>query len=141
MLAAMILGADAVQMGTRFVASLESSAHENFKNKVVNTNEGETRLTLKEITPVRLIKNEFFNQIQSIYENNGDLEQLKNTLGRGRAKKGMFEGDMKEGELEIGQAASQLKEILPAADIVNNILNEFKLAQQSIINKSLPLIR
>lgn len=135
MLAAMVLGADAVQMGTRFVASQESSAHENFKQRVLNTKEGETKLTLKEITPVRMIKNEFYNEIDSLYNINASVEELKNKLGRGRAKKGMFEGDLKEGELEIGQAASQLTEVLPAAEIIGNILHEFKLAM-SVSNRN-----
>ena len=132
MLAAMVLGADAVQMGSRFVASEESSAHINFKQKVVGLSEGETQLTLKEITPVRLIKNDFYNEVKKIYESNGTLEELKNKLGRGRAKKGMFEGDMIDGELEIGQAASQVNTILPAKEIVNQILEEFKWAKNDI---------
>ena len=132
MLAAMILGADGVQMGTRFVASQESSAHLNFKNKIVDLNEGETKLTLKEITPVRLIKNDFYHEIEKIYQNDGDLEELKRTLGRGRAKLGMFEGDMSNGELEIGQAASQLKQILPAKEIVNQIMTEFNEAKNTL---------
>ena len=132
MLAAMVLGADGVQMGTRFVASEESSAHINFKQKVVELNEGETHLTLKEITPVRLIKNDFYDEVQKIYESDGTLQELKDKLGRGRAKKGMFEGDMIHGELEIGQAASQVNTILPAKEIVNQILEEFKLAKNDI---------
>ncbi len=132
MLAAMVLGADGVQMGTRFVASEESSAHINFKQKVVGLREGETQLTLKEITPVRLIKNDFYDEVQKIYEDDGTLEELKNKLGRGRAKKGMFEGDMIYGELEIGQAASQVNNILPAKEIVNQILEEFKRAKNDI---------
>ena len=132
MLAAMILGADGVQMGTRFVASQESSAHLNFKNKIIDLNEGETKLTLKEITPVRLIKNDFYHEIEKIYQNDGDLEELKRTLGRGRAKLGMFEGDMSNGELEIGQAASQLKQILPAREIVNQIMTEFNEAKNAL---------
>ena len=132
MLAAMVLGADGVQMGTRFVASEESSAHINFKQKVVELNEGETQLTLKEITPVRLIKNDFYDEVQKIYESDGTLQELKDKLGRGRAKKGMFEGDMIQGELEIGQAASQVNTILPAKEIVNQILEEFKLAKNDI---------
>lgn len=132
MLAAMVLGADGVQMGTRFVASEESSAHINFKQKVVGLREGETQLTLKEITPVRLIKNDFYDEVQKIYEDDGTLEELKNKLGRGRAKKGMFEGDMIDGELEIGQAASQVNTILPAKEIVNQILEEFKWAKNDI---------
>ena len=132
MLAAMILGADGVQMGTRFVASQESSAHLNFKNKILDLNEGETKLTLKEITPVRLIKNDFYHEIEKIYQNDGDLEELKRTLGKGRAKLGMFEGDMSNGELEIGQAASQLKQILPAREIVNQIMTEFNEAKNAL---------
>ena len=132
MLAAMILGADGVQMGTRFVASKESSAHLNFKNKIIDLNEGETKLTLKEITPVRLIKNDFYHEIEKIYQNDGDVEELKRTLGRGRAKLGMFEGDMSNGELEIGQAASQLKQILPAREIVNQIMTEFNEAKNAL---------
>ena len=132
MLAAMVLGADGVQMGTRFVASEESSAHINFKQKVVELNEGETHLTLKEITPVRLIKNDFYDEVQKIYESDGTLQELKDKLGRGRAKKGMFEGDMIHGELEIGQAASLVNTILPAKEIVNQILEEFKLAKNDI---------
>ena len=128
----MVLGADGVQMGTRFVASEESSAHINFKQKVVGLREGETQLTLKEITPVRLIKNDFYDEVQKIYEDDGTLEELKNKLGRGRAKKGMFEGDMIDGELEIGQAASQVNTILPAKEIVNQILEEFKWAKNDI---------
>lgn len=131
MLAAMVLGANGVQIGTRFVASHESSAHEKFKQKVLGLNEGETKLTLKEITPVRMIKNEFYTEIDNLYNNNASIEELKNKLGRGRAKKGMFEGDLHQGELEIGQAASQLKGILPAADIVNNIMREFNLAKST----------
>ena len=126
MLAAMILGADAVQMGTRFVASKESSAHNNFKQKVIDTNEGDTKLTLKEITPVRLIKNDFFNELNNLYLQNATVEQLKSKLGRGRAKKGMFEGDLSSGELEIGQAASQLIEILPVSKIIEQIINEYR---------------
>ena len=132
MLAAMILGADGVQMGTRFVASQESSAHLNFKNKIIDLNEGETKLTLKEITPVRLIKNDFYDEIEKVYQNDGELEELKRTLGRGRAKLGMFEGDMSNGELEIGQAASQLKQILQAREIVNQIMTEFNEAKNAL---------
>ena len=135
MLAAMVLGADGVQMGTRFVASQESSAHLNFKNKILDLNEGETKLTLKEITPVRLIKNEFYHEIEKIYQNDGDVEELKRTLGRGRAKLGMYEGDMTNGELEIGQAASQLKHILPAGEIVRQIMTEFNEAKNALMVK------
>jgi len=125
MLAAMILGADAVQMGTRFVASKESSAHKNFKNIVLKAKDGDTKLTLKEITPVRMMKNKFYQEISHLYENNPTKEQLLKKLGRARAKLGMFEGDLDEGELEIGQASSQINNILSACDIVNQIIDEF----------------
>lgn len=128
MLASMILGADAVQIGSRFVASEESSAHINFKNAVVEAKEGDTQLTLKEITPVRLIKNEFYQQVASAYEEGASLDDLKSLLGRGRAKKGMFEGDLNEGELEIGQISGIIDEVKPAAIIVEEILAEFKTA-------------
>lgn len=128
MLAAMTLGADAVQIGSRFVASEESSAHQNFKNKVVESKEGDTILTLKELTPVRLIKNKFYQDVELAYQNKANAEQLKSLLGRGRAKKGMFEGDLDEGELEIGQISGMLDEILPASTIVKNIIDEYRLA-------------
>lgn len=133
MLAAMNLGADGVQIGSRFVASNESSAHQNFKDTVVNANEGDTQLTLKEITPVRLVKNSFFNQVQEAYAKCSTPEEMKELLGRGRAKKGMFEGDLNEGELEIGQVSGFIKEIKPAAEIVSEIIEEYKvaLAEQS----------
>ena len=126
MLSAMILGADAVQIGSRFVTSEESSAHQNFKQSVINTKEGETELTLKEITPVRLIKNNFYNQVQQAYKNDANIEELKTLLGRGRAKKGMFEGDLNEGELEIGQVSGLINSILPAKDIISEILSEYR---------------
>jgi enoyl-[acyl-carrier protein] reductase II len=128
MLAAMNLGADGVQIGSRFVATFESSAHENFKNKIVNLPEGETILTLKELTPVRLVKNEFYTQVEKAYAANADEDILKQILGRGRAKKGMFEGDLVEGELEIGQVSSLISKIMPAAEVVNEIISEYKLA-------------
>ena len=128
LLAVLNLGADAAQIGTRFIASKESSAHKNFKNIVVNANEGDTQLTLKELTPVRLVKNEFYKQIEKAYENNASTEEITELLGRGRAKKGMFEGDLVEGELEIGQVASLVTEIQPAAEIVQEIINEYKIA-------------
>jgi enoyl-[acyl-carrier protein] reductase II len=128
MLAAMVLGADAVQIGSRFVASHESSAHQNFKNKVVETKDGGTQLTLKELTPVRLIKSPFYDKIKEAYLADASAEELKELLGHGRAKKGMFEGDMDEGELEIGQVASIINEIKPAAEIVDEIINEYRLA-------------
>ncbi|MDB3907179.1 nitronate monooxygenase [Crocinitomicaceae bacterium] len=128
MLAAMNLGADAVQIGSRFVASHESSAHNNFKKVVVDAKEGDTLLTLKEVTPVRLVKNEFYQQLQEAYKNGASAEELKEILGRGRAKKGMFEGDLVEGELEIGQISGLIHEIKPAADIVTEILEEYRVA-------------
>jgi len=131
MLAAMVLGADGVQIGSRFVASNESSAHLNFKEKVVNTNDGETLLTLKELAPVRLIKNKFFNELQELYQQKPTVEQLKEKLGRSRAKKGMFEGDLDDGELEIGQIAGLIHEIKPAAEIVKEIVAEFTEAKKS----------
>ena len=129
MLAAMVLGADAVQIGSRFVASKESSAHLNFKNEVLKTEDGGTHLTLKELTPVRLIKNNFYQQVQQLYQQQAGSDQLKELLGRGRAKKGMFEGDLVEGELEIGQIAGLIHQIKPAKHIIDEIVNEFKDAQ------------
>lgn len=128
MLAAMNLGADGVQIGSRFVASIESSAHQNFKKVVVDANEGDTDLTLKNLTPVRLVKNAFYNQLKEAYERNADVEELKAILGRGRAKKGMFEGDLVEGELEIGQIAGLIHEIMPAKEIVDEIIAEYRTA-------------
>ena len=130
MLAAMNLGADGVQIGSRFVATPESSAHQNFKDYVVKANEGDTLLTLKEITPVRLLKNEFFEKVQEAYKNDASIEELQNLLGRGRAKKGMFEGNLVEGELEIGQVSSLINEIKPAADVLREILHEFEIARR-----------
>lgn len=130
MLAAMVLGADGVQIGTRFVASVESSGHENFKNLVTQIGEGETQLTLKELAPVRLIKNEFYQQVQEAYQHGAGKDELIQLLGRGRAKKGMFEGDLVEGELEIGQISGLIDEVLPAAEIVQQIITEYKAAQQ-----------
>lgn len=132
MLAAMILGADGVQMGTRFVASEESSAHVNFKNTVVNINEGETQLTLKELAPVRLIKNKFYNDIQELYTKCPSKEELESLLGKRRAKRGMFEGDLIEGELEIGQISGLIHDILPVETIINNVMNEFIQTQKYI---------
>jgi enoyl-[acyl-carrier protein] reductase II len=131
MLAAMVLGADGVQIGSRFVASNESSAHTKFKEKVVNTQDGDTLLTLKELAPVRLIKNKFFNELQDLYKQCPTAEQLKEKLGRSRAKKGMFEGDLDDGELEIGQIAGLIHEIKPAAEIVKEIMAEFNEAKKS----------
>ncbi len=125
MMAAFALGACGVQVGSRFVLSEESSAHENFKNKVLEVGEGDTVLTLKQLTPVRMIKNEFYNQVAAAENRCADVEELKTILGRARAKKGMYEGDLKEGELEIGQVSASVKKIMPAADIVEEIWLEF----------------
>jgi len=125
MLAAMVLGAEGVQMGSRFVASEEASSHINFKNAVIHAAEGDTQLSLKQLTPVRLLKNEFFRQVQEAELKGSSKEELAALLGRARAKKGMFEGDMEQGELEIGQVSSLLKNILPAKTIVENVGNEF----------------
>ncbi len=133
MLAAFALGAEGVQIGSRFVASLESSAHQAFKQSVINVNEGDTMLALKKLTPVRLIKNKFFEEVFLAEKNGADENTLKEMLGRGRAKKGMFEGDLNEGELEIGQAASLIKEIKPAAAIVDEIWNEFLEAKKELL--------
>ncbi len=136
MLAAMVLGADGVQVGSRFVASHESSAHQNFKNTVLATHEGDTHLTLKELAPVRLIKNSFYQQVQEAYASCATKDELIKLLGRGRAKKGMFEGDLDEGELEIGQVSGLIDEILPAAEIVEQIIAEFNLAKSGISSHS-----
>ncbi len=128
MLAAMNLGADGVQIGSRFIATPESSAHENFKQTVIDTPEGGTQLTLKELTPVRLIKNAFYNEVESAYQRCASQEELKALLGRGRAKKGMFEGDLINGELEVGQISGLIQEIKPAAEVVEEILDEFRAA-------------
>lgn len=134
MLAAMVLGADGVQIGSRFVASTESSAHINFKNMVVETQDGGTDLTLKELAPVRLIKNKFYHQVQDLYAHKPTKEQLQNLLGRARAKKGMFEGDLEEGELEIGQIAGLIHEIKPASQIVEDIISEYEKVKLDIKN-------
>jgi enoyl-[acyl-carrier protein] reductase II len=134
MLAAMVLGADAVQIGSRFVASEESSAHPHFKQKVIDAQEGETQLTLKELAPVRLIKNKFYNDVQQAYAAKATIDDLKVLLGRARAKKGMFEGDLEEGELEIGQVSGLIKDIQPAHVILESIWQEFTQAQQNILS-------
>jgi len=128
MLAAMVMGAEGVQMGSRFVASEEASSHINFKNAVINSNEGDTILTLKQLTPVRLIKNNFYNQVQEAENKGASVEELKAILGRARAKKGMFEGQLEEGELEIGQVGANVIDILPAAKIVDEVWQGFKEA-------------
>ncbi len=134
MLAAMVLGADGVQIGTRFVASEESSAHDNFKQMVVNAQDGDTQVTLKELTPVRLIKNKFYLAVQELYKQNPTVEALQTLLGRGRAKLGMFEGDLDEGELEIGQVCGLIHDIKPVSKIVDDIIHEFEIAKNNIPN-------
>lgn len=132
MLAAMILGADGVQMGTRFAMTEESSSHENFKQLLTQVEEGDTIVTLKELAPVRLIKNEFYQQVQQAYQNCASAEELKEVLGRARAKRGMFEGDLKEGELEIGQISGLIHEIKPVAEVIKEIVEEFN---ESVIQR------
>ena len=132
MLAAMVLGADGVQVGSRFAASVESSAHENFKNKILETKEGETQVTLKELAPVRLIKNKFYQDIQELYAKCPTKDELATLLGRARAKRGMFEGDLDEGELEIGQIAGLILEIKPAAEILKEMITDFELAKNEV---------
>ncbi|TQO37794.1 enoyl-[acyl-carrier protein] reductase II [Arenibacter algicola] len=132
MLAVMVLGADGVQVGSRFVASNEASSHPLFKQKVVEAGEGATQLTLKELAPVRLIKNKFYSDIQKAYADCATVEELKSLLGRARAKKGMFEGDLEEGELEIGQVAAIIHEIKPAAQIVVDMMEEFNHAKAEV---------
>ncbi|WP_339728977.1 NAD(P)H-dependent flavin oxidoreductase [Maribacter stanieri] len=125
MLAAMVLGADGVQVGSRFVASEEASNHIKFKEVVVNAKEGDTQLTLKELAPVRLIKNKFYQEVQKAYAEGATTEELKMLLGRGRAKKGMFLGDLEDGELEIGQVSALIHDIKPAGEIIKDLMNEF----------------
>lgn len=132
MLAAMVLGADAVQVGSRFVASEEASSHPNFKEMVVKAGEGDTVLTLKELAPVRLLKNKFYQDIERLYQSSPSKEDLIKLLGRARAKKGMFEGDLEEGELEIGQVAGLIHEIKPAAEIVKEMIEEFEIAKSAV---------
>jgi enoyl-[acyl-carrier protein] reductase II len=132
MLAVMVLGADGVQVGSRFAASVESSSHENFKKTIVTTNEGDTQLTLKELAPVRLIKNKFYNDIQLLYTKCPTPDDLKTLLGRARAKRGMFEGDLVEGELEIGQIAGLIHDIKPVVTIVKDMIAEFEIAKREV---------
>ena len=134
MLASMCLGADGVQIGSLFAASKESSAHENFKSKIIDSKLGDTQLTLKELTPVRLLKNEFYDKIQNAYKSNASKEELINLLSKGRSKKGMFEGDMKNGELEIGQISASIKNISSVKEIINNLMHEFNLKKQQLTN-------
>ena len=135
MLAVMVLGADGVQIGSRFVASDEASSHELFKQRVVEAGEGDTQLTLKELAPVRLIKNKFYQDVQRAYERGATKEELKAILGRARAKRGMFEGDMVEGELEIGQVSALIHDIKPAEQIVTEIVQEFEEAKYNISSR------
>ena len=132
MMAALNLGADAVQIGSRFVASDEASAHINFKNEIIKAAEGDTKLTLKELTPVRLLRNDFYNKVEEIYLKGGGPDDLAQLLGRGRAKKGMFEGDLTEGELEIGQVSGMINKIIPAGAIVEEIIDEYTSLRKDI---------
>lgn len=134
MLAAMTLGADGVQLGSRFAASLESSSHVNFKQTILETKEGDTVLTLKELAPVRLIKNKFYNDVQELYSKCPTKEDLETLLGKRRSKRGMFEGDLVEGELEIGQIAGLIHEILPVEKIIQNLIQEFETAKNKVSN-------
>jgi len=137
MLAAMILGAQGVQIGSRFVASKESSAHQAFKTEVIRAKDGDTQLILKELTPVRLLKNKFFQDVVQLYQSHPTQEDLKKLLGRARAKRGMFEGDLEEGELEIGQIAGLIDDILPVKEIVEQIISEFNAANKGMSNLKL----
>ena len=134
MLATMVLGADGVQIGSRFVASKESSAHSAFKDVIVKAKEGDTQLTLKELAPVRLIKNKFYNQVEALYKTAPSVEELKMLLGKSRAKKGMFEGDLDYGELEIGQISGLINDIKPASQIVKDIIKEFDTVKLNVSN-------
>lgn len=134
MLAVMVLGADGVQVGSRFAASTESSSHHDFKKTIIEVQEGGTQLTLKELAPVRLIKNKFYNDVQELYAKCPTPEELKTLLGRARAKRGMFEGDLVDGELEIGQIAGLIHDIKPAANIIEDMMTEFEIAKQKIPN-------
>ena len=137
MAACTVLGAEGFQIGSRFVACIESSAHDNFKNAVLKAKEGDTELTLKELTPVRLLKNSFYDSVKEAYANNASKEDLHDLLGRGRAKKGMFEGDLIEGELEIGQVAGILDHLMSAEEIIKSLILEFNDAKNKIMNTSL----
>lgn len=133
MLAAEVLGADGVQIGSRFVASEEASSHISFKNAVIHATEGDTHLSMKQVVPVRLLKNKFYEQVQEAENRGASRDELIQLLGRGRAKKGMFEGDLDEGELEIGQVAAMVTQIIPAAEIVKEVWNEYKQAKENIL--------
>lgn len=132
MLAAMVLGADAVQIGSRFAATLESSAHKSFKETIINVKDGDTALTLKELAPVRLIKNSFYDKIQTLYKSNPSLEELQDLLGRARAKKGMFEGDLDNGELEIGQVAGLIHNIISAEEVIKELVTDYNIAKSLV---------
>lgn len=132
MLAAMVLGADGVQIGSRFAATIESSAHDNFKKTIIDVKDGDTHLTLKELAPVRLVKNNFYQQVQELYQQNPTVDQIKELLGRARAKKGMFEGDLVNGELEIGQIAGIIHEIKPAKQVLEEIIEEFQAVKDNL---------
>jgi enoyl-[acyl-carrier protein] reductase II len=134
MLAAMVLGADGVQIGSRFAASEESSAHINFKNTIIDVKDGDTQVTLKELAPVRLVKNKFYYEVQELYQQNPSIGQIKELLGRARAKKGMFEGDLEEGELEIGQIAGLIHKIKPAKEVLKEIIEEFNSIKKDIMS-------
>jgi enoyl-[acyl-carrier protein] reductase II len=133
MKAAMILGADGVQIGSRFAATVEASSHDNWKKKITELNEGDTHLTLKELAPVRMVKNKFFNELEEIYNTGRNTEALIASLGRARAKKGMFEGDMEDGELEIGQVSALINEILPVEKVFENLLKEFNEIKNPVL--------
>lgn len=132
MFAVMALGADGVQVGSRFVASNEASSHQDFKQMVVEAKEGDTQLTLKELAPVRLLKNKFYNDVTALYTKGPSVDELKTLLGRARAKRGMFEGDLEEGELEIGQVSGLIHDIKPVAEIIDDIIAGFKTAQDTM---------
>jgi len=135
MLAAFALGAEGVQMGTRFVATPESSGHQNFKDRLLETQEGDTQLTLKQLTPVRMIKNKFFKEVEAAEIGGATADELRTLLGRARAKKGMFEGDLDEGELEVGQIAAFIKDIKPAGEVVKDVWKEFLIAKENLCKK------
>jgi len=132
MLAAMALGADGVQIGSRFAISEESSAHPDFKKLVTETGEGGTKLALKKLAPVRLVKNHFFTQVSNAEQRGATQEELRELLGKGRAKKGMFEGDLENGELEIGQVSAQINQILPVKQIMENLISEYQIARDKV---------
>lgn len=132
MLAAIVLGADGVQVGSRFAATQESSAHANFKQTIIDVQDGGTELTLKELAPVRLVKNNFYQQVQELYKKNPSIEEIKELLGRARAKKGMFEGDLENGELEIGQVAGLIHDIKTAKEVIDEMITEYELVKKQL---------